>query len=71
MTALSVAPSSLVAGASATYSVGFTASDAVSAGGYIYLTEAAGPTNFTTVTGIEVIDTTQNWRFVASWCRAY
>jgi large repetitive protein len=66
VTALSVAPSSLVAGASATYSVGFTASDAVSAGGDIYLNEAAGPTNFTTVTGVEVIDTTQNWRFVAT-----
>jgi len=66
VTALSVAPSSLVAGASATYSVGFTASHAASAGGYIYLAEASGPTNFTTVTGIEVIDTTQNWRFVAS-----
>jgi hypothetical protein len=66
VTALSVAPSSLVAGASATYSVGFTASDAVSAGGDIYLTEATGPTNFTSVTGIEVIDTTQNWRFVAT-----
>jgi hypothetical protein len=66
VTALSVAPSTLVAGASATYSVGFTASDAVPSGGYIYLTEQAGPTNFTSVTGIEVIDTTQNWRFVAS-----
>ena len=66
MTALSVAPSSLVAGAPVTYSVGFTASDAASTGGYIYLTESAGPTNFTTVSGIEVIDTTQNWRFVAS-----
>ncbi len=43
VTALSVAPSTLVAGASATYSVGFTASDAVAAGGYIYLTEGAGP----------------------------
>jgi hypothetical protein len=66
VTALSVAPSTLVAGALATYSVGFTASDAVASGGYIYLTESAGPTNFSSVTGIEVIDTTQNWRFVAS-----
>jgi hypothetical protein len=66
VTALSVAPSTLVAGASATYSVGFTAGDAASSGGYIYLTESAGPTNFSTVTGIEVIDTTQNWRFVAT-----
>jgi hypothetical protein len=66
VTALSVAPSTLVAGASATYSVGFTASDAVPSGGSIYLTEAAGPTNFSSVTGIEVIDTTQNWRFVAT-----
>ncbi len=66
VTALSVAPSTLVAGAVATYSVGFTASDAAFTGGYIYLVESAGPTNFSTVTGIEVIDTTQNWRFVAS-----
>jgi len=66
VTALSAAPSTLVAGAAATYSVGFTASDASSAGGYIYLTEPAGPTNFSTVSGIEVIDITQNWRFVAT-----
>ncbi|HUC14187.1 MAG TPA: hypothetical protein VMS00_07020 [Acidimicrobiales bacterium] len=66
VTALSVAPSTLVAGAAATYSVGFTASDAVSVGGDLNLTESAGPTNFATVTGIEVIDTTQNWRFVAT-----
>ena len=66
VTALSVAPSTLVAGASATYSVGFTASDAAASGGDIYLTEEAGPTNFSSVTGIEVIDTTQNWRFVAT-----
>jgi hypothetical protein len=38
----------------------------VPSGGSIYLTEAAGPTNFSSVTGIEVIDTTQNWRFVAT-----
>jgi hypothetical protein len=66
VTAFSVAPSTLVAGASATYSVGFTAGDAVAAGGDIYLTEGAGPTNFATVTGIEVIDTTQNWHFIAT-----
>jgi hypothetical protein len=66
VTALAVAPSTLVAGASATYSVGFTASDASSSGGYIYLTEPAGPTNFSSVSGIEVIDTTRNWHFVAS-----
>jgi len=66
VTQLSVAPSNLVAGASATYSVGFAAAAATPAGGDIYLTELAGPTNFSTVTGIEVIDTTQNWRFVAT-----
>jgi hypothetical protein len=66
VTAFSVAPSTLVAGASATYSVGFTAGDAVAAGGDIYLTEGGGPTNFATVTGIEVIDTTQNWHFIAT-----
>ena len=35
-------------------------------GGNIFLSETAGPTNFTTVTGIEVSDLTQNWHFVAT-----
>jgi hypothetical protein len=63
---INVAPSSTVAGATATYTVNFKAADAVSAGGYIYLTENTGPTNFSSVIGIEVIDTTQNWHFVAT-----
>jgi hypothetical protein len=66
VTSVSVSPSTLVAGAVAAYSVGFKAADATSAGGYIYLTESAGPTNFTSVTGTLVIDTTQNWHFVAT-----
>jgi hypothetical protein len=66
VTGITVDPSTLVAGASAVYTVGFKASSAASAGGYIYLTENSGPTNFTTVSGIEVIDTTHNWHFVAS-----
>jgi hypothetical protein len=66
VTAVSVAPSSLVAGGPATYSVGFTASSAVAAGGDLYLSEPGGPTDFATVTGIEVIDNTQHQQFVAS-----
>jgi hypothetical protein len=63
---LSVAPSSTLAGATATYGVTFKASNSAAAGGDIYLSESAGPTNFSTVTGIEVVDTTQNWHFVAT-----
>ena len=35
-------------------------------GSDIYLSESAGPTNFTTVTSIEVIDSTQSWHFLAT-----
>jgi len=66
VTGLAASPSSSIAGASTTYTVSFEASDGVSAGGTISLTESSGPTNFTTVSGIEVIDNTQNWHFVAS-----
>lgn len=66
VSAVSVSPQSLVAGANTIYTVGFQATDAVSPGGDIYLTESAGPTNFSTVTGIEVTDNTQNWHFVAT-----
>jgi large repetitive protein len=66
VTAITVDPSTLVAGATATYTIGFKASDAGSAGGYIYLTENGGPTDFATDTGTEVIDTTHNWHFVAT-----
>lgn len=63
---VSVAPSTTVAGGSATYSITFRASDAAAAGGDIYLTEDGGPTNFTSTIGIEVDDTTQNWHFVST-----
>jgi hypothetical protein len=66
VTSASVDASTSAAGATATYTVGFKATTAAASGGDIYLTESAGPTNFSTVTGIEVIDTTQNWHFVAT-----
>jgi hypothetical protein len=66
VTAADVSPSTLVAGAAATYTIGFKASDAAADTGDIYLTEELGPTNFSTVTGSLVSDTTQGWHFVAS-----
>lgn len=64
--AVSVSAQDTVAGAMTVYTVGFEASSAVAAGGDIILTEKAGPTDFTTVTGILVIDSTANWHFVAT-----
>ena len=32
----------------------------------IYLAEAGGPTNFSTVTGIEMVDAPQKWHFVTT-----
>ncbi len=66
VTGVRVEPSSWVAGASSDYLVTFKASDAIPAGGAIFLTELAGQTGFTTVTGIEVSDTTHAWHFVAT-----
>jgi List-Bact-rpt repeat protein len=66
VTAVTVTPSLPVVTAATTYTVGFTASSAVSAGGYIYLTESDGPTQFNTVTGTAVTDNTQHWEFVAT-----
>lgn len=66
VTAVSVTPSLPVATASTTYTVDFDATDAVPTGGYLYLTEDEGPTNFATVTGIVVADNTQHWQFVAT-----
>ena len=66
VTGASVSPSSRVAGASSNYVVSFRASDAIPAGGYINLNEPAGLTNFATVTGIEVSDTTQSWHLVVT-----
>jgi hypothetical protein len=63
---VNVTPSLPVATASTTYIVSFGATDAVLAGGYIYLTEDEGPTNFSTLTGIEVIDNTQHSEFIAT-----
>ncbi len=63
---VTVAPSSTVAGASASYTVGFKASTSMNVGGDINLSETAGPTNFTAVSGVEVIDTTQGWHSVAT-----
>lgn len=61
-----VTPSSLVAGTATLYTVSFKASSAVAVGGNIVLSESAGPTNFSTVTGIAVTDATQNTRFVST-----
>jgi hypothetical protein len=66
VTAVSVTPSLPVATAPTTYTVDFAATDAVPAGGYLYLTEAEGPTNFSTVSGIVVADNTQHWQFVVT-----
>ena len=66
VTGVSVSASSMVAGASSNYYVSLRASDAIAAGGDIYLAEPAGQTGFTTVTGIEVTDTTQAWHIVAT-----
>jgi hypothetical protein len=66
VTAASVVPSSTLAGATTNYTVGFRASDAVSVGGNIDLSEVVGPTNFTDVTGVDVSDQTLGWNFVAT-----
>lgn len=66
VTSVSVSPSVLSAGATATYAVTFRAASGVPTGGYIYLKEAAGPTNFSTATAVLVQDVTQSWHFVAT-----
>ncbi len=66
VTGVSVSPSSRVAGTSSNYFVSFKASDAIPAGGDIYLSEPAGQTGFTAVTGIEVTNATQNWHIVVT-----
>jgi hypothetical protein len=66
VTSLSVVPSNPIAGASTSYTVGFRAADAVSAGGDIDISELSGPTNFTDVTGVDVSDQTLGWNFVAT-----
>jgi len=66
VTAVTVVPSNALAGATTNYTVSFRASDAVSAGGDIDLSELAGPTNFAGVSGVDVSDQTLGWNFVAS-----
>jgi hypothetical protein len=66
VTAVSVTPSFPAATAVTTYKVDLTARDGVLAGGYIYLTENVGATDFASVTGIAVIDNTQHWEFIAT-----
>jgi hypothetical protein len=61
---VTVVPSSTVAGASATYTVTFRA--ATTATGDIFMSEIAGPTNFSAVTGAEVSDTTQGWHSISA-----
>ncbi len=66
VSAVTVSPASTLAGATTTYSVSFKVSTAVPASADIFLSETAGPTNFSTVSGIEVSDTTQNTHFVVT-----
>ncbi len=63
---VTVSPSTTAAGTAASYTVGFRASSAVSAGGDILLSETAGPTNFSTANGVQVNDTTQGWTYAAT-----
>ena len=68
VSSVTVAPSPLVASAAATYVVTFkaTSSTEVTSGGNITFTETAGPTNFSTQTGVLVSDSTAGWHFVAT-----
>lgn len=66
VSAVTVVPSVLAAGASASYVVSFKADVALPVGDYLFLRETDGPTNFTTVTGVLVQDPSRPWEFVAS-----
>jgi hypothetical protein len=66
VSAVTLAISPLVSAASATYTLTFKATSAVAIGGTISLTETAGPTSFTSISGVLVSDATQNWRFVTT-----
>lgn len=59
VSAITVSPSTAVAGATSAYTVKFTATTAAS--GFIYLSETAGPTNFLNATTAEVLDSTRAW----------
>ena len=65
VSAITVAPAPPYAGEPATYTVSFKATDALSTGGGIFLSETAGPTNFSHATSVEVSDSTQGWDFAA------
>jgi hypothetical protein len=66
VSAVTVSPASTLAGAATTYNVSFKVSSAVPSGGDIFLSETAGPTNFAGVSGVEVVDNTENTHFVAT-----
>ena len=67
VTEVTVSASPPVAGATATYAVSFDATSALPGGpgANICLDEAAGPTTFSTGSGVLVTDTTAGWHFVA------
>ena len=52
--------------ATAAYAVSFKATSAVPTGGDIFLSETAGPTDFSGEKGVHVSDFTQGWEFAAS-----
>jgi hypothetical protein len=56
----------LLSGEPAAYTVSFQASSAVGVGGDIDVSEAAGPTDFGTVSSVAVTDATQGWHYVAA-----
>ena len=66
VTGATVAPASPLAGAATTYTVSFRTSSALAAGGDINLSELAGPTNFATVTGVSLNDTTKSRTIVVT-----
>ena len=66
VTGVSVSASSRVAGASSNYFVSFKVSVPIPTGASIFLSEAAGQTDFGAVTGIEVSDITESWHLVAT-----
>ncbi len=66
VTGVSVSASSRVAGTSSNYFVSFKVSVPIPTGGSIFLSEAAGQTDFGAVTGIEVSDITEAWHLVST-----
>jgi hypothetical protein len=61
-----VSPASALATATTTYTVSFRTSSALTAGGDVFLSETAGPTNFSTVSGVSLSDTTQSRTIVVT-----